>query len=54
MGGYWINEGLPQYVVIYRKRENGCEIQKYSDGSAGIMIQLNLVKTEKEGKKNIE
>ena len=46
MGGYWINEGLPQYVAIYRKPENGYEIQKYSDGSAGIMIQLNLVKTE--------
>ena len=54
MGGYWINEGLPQYVAIYRKPENGYDIQKYSDGSAGIMIQLNLVKTEEEKKKNIE
>ena len=54
MGGYWINEGLPQYVVMYRNTENGCEIQKYSDGSAGIMIQLNLVKTEEEEEKNTE
>ena len=50
MGGYWINEGLPQYVAIYRNTENGCGIQKYADGSAGIMIQLNFVKKEEEKK----
>ena len=52
MGGYCINEGLTQYVAIYRNPENGCEIQKYADCSAGIMIQLNFVKTEEEENKN--
>ena len=26
-GGHWINHGLPMYVAIDRKPENGCEIQ---------------------------
>jgi hypothetical protein len=25
-GGHWIEHGLPQYVAIDRKPENGCEI----------------------------
>ena len=24
--GHWINASLPQYISIYRKPENGCEI----------------------------
>ena len=27
-GGHWINHGLPMYVAIDRKPENGCEIQE--------------------------
>jgi Transposase IS4 len=26
-GGHWIDMGLPHYVAIYRKPENGCEVQ---------------------------
>jgi hypothetical protein len=26
-GGHWIDVGLPHYVAIDRKPENGCEIQ---------------------------
>jgi hypothetical protein len=26
-GGDWINTGLPHYIAIKRKPENGCEIQ---------------------------
>ena len=45
MGGYWINMGLPQYVAIDRKPENGCEIQNSADGRCGVMMQLKLVET---------
>jgi hypothetical protein len=36
-GGHWIEHGLPQYVAIDRKQENGCEIQKSAYGRGGIM-----------------
>ena len=26
IGGHWINASLPQYIVIDRNPENGCEI----------------------------
>ena len=48
MGGDWINEGLPMYVAIDRKPENGCEIQNVCCGDSGIMIQVRLVKTSEE------
>jgi Transposase IS4 len=44
-GGYWINHGLPQYVAIDRKPENGCEIQNSACGDSGVMLRLKLVKT---------
>lgn len=47
-GGEWINHGLPMYVAIDRKPENGCEIQSACCGVCGIMIQLKLVKTATE------
>ncbi len=47
-GGYWINIGLPQYVAIDRKPENGCEIQNAACGRSGIMMQLKIVKTAEE------
>jgi Transposase IS4 len=47
-GGEWINHGLPMYVAIDRKPDNGCEIQDAACGQSGIMIQLKLVKTSKE------
>ncbi len=44
-GGDWINHGLPMYVAIDRKPENGCEIQNAACGRSGVMLQLKLVKT---------
>ena len=43
-GGHWINHGLPQYVAIDRKPENGCEIQNAACGMSGVMLRLKLVK----------
>ena len=47
-GGHWINHGLPMYVAIDRKLENGCEIQNAACGRSGVMIRLNIVKTAEE------
>ena len=47
-GGHWINIGLPMYVAIDRKPENGCEIQNAADGRSGIMLCLRLVTTAEE------
>jgi hypothetical protein len=47
-GGEWINHGLPMYVAIERKPENGCEIQDCACGRSGAMLQLKLVKTATE------
>ena len=48
--GHWINTGLPCYVAIDRKPENGCEIQNSACGKSGIMLRLKLVKNaEAEG-----
>ena len=47
-GGRWINHGLPMYVAIDRKPDNGCEIQNACCGRSGIMMRLKLVKTAEE------
>ena len=47
-GSHWINHGLPMYVVIDRKPENGCEIQNAACGRCGVMIRLKVVKTAEE------
>jgi Transposase IS4 len=44
LGGHWINHGLPQYIAIDRKPENGCEIQNAACGVSGVMLRLKLVK----------
>ena len=44
-GGDWINKGLPMYVAVDRKPENGFKIQSASCADSGIMIQLKIVKT---------
>jgi hypothetical protein len=44
-GGHWIERGLPHYVAIDRKPENGCEIQNAACGRSGIMMQLQVVTT---------
>jgi len=42
-GGPWIKRGLPMYVAIDRKPENGCEIQNTACGRSGIMLRLSVV-----------
>jgi hypothetical protein len=46
LGGSWIDVGLPTYVAMERKPENGCEIQNVCDGKCGIMMQLCIVKSK--------
>lgn len=46
LGGSFMNKGLPHYVAIDRKPENGCEIQNIADGESGLMLQLKLVKSK--------
>jgi len=45
LGGPWISIGLPMYVAIDRKPENGCEIQNAACGRSGIMLRLHLATT---------
>jgi Transposase IS4 len=45
-GGHWIETGLPQYVAIDRKPENGSEIQSFAFGKSGKMLQLQLKTTK--------
>jgi hypothetical protein len=44
-GGHWIEHGLPHYVAIDRKPENGCEIQNSACGRSGVMLCLQFVTT---------
>jgi Transposase IS4 len=54
-GGHWIEHGLPHYVAIDRKPENGCEVQSAASGRSGIMLQLKLVTTAyHEAKREVE
>jgi Transposase IS4 len=53
-GGDWINHGLPMYVAIDRKPENGCEIQNSACGRSGIMLRLKIVKTAREERANAD
>lgn len=45
LGGHWINMGLPMYVSIDRKPEDGMEIQNACCAHSGIMYQIKIVKT---------
>ena len=45
LGGSWINMGLPMYVAIDRKPENGLEIQDACCAMSNIMLRLKLVKS---------
>ena len=51
-GGRWVNLGLPMYVVINRKPENGSKIQNSADGQSGIMLCLKIVTTSVETSAN--
>ena len=46
--GHWIKSGLTQYIVIYRKHENCCEIQIDAIFFSGILIHLKLIKNSSE------
>ena len=44
-GGYWINIGLPLYVALEHKPENGCKmIQDSCNGRSSIITRLKIVK----------
>ena len=53
LGGHWINMGLPMYVSIDRKLEDGMEIQNAACANSGLMYQLKTVKTA-ESQSNAE
>jgi hypothetical protein len=48
LGGHWINMGLPMYISLDRKPEDGAEIQNVCDGHSNIMLRLRLVKSADE------
>jgi Transposase IS4 len=52
-GGEWINHGLPMYVAIDRKPENGCEIQNTACAKSGVMIRMKIVKTAEEERTHV-
>ena len=43
-GGDWINRGLPHYIVMDKKPDNGLEIQNEACDDTGVMVWLKLVK----------
>ncbi len=45
-GGSWIEHGLPHYMVIDRKTENGFEIQNSACGRSGVMMHPHVVTTK--------
>ena len=47
-GGHWIEIGLPHYIEIDRKPENGCEIEDTCCGKSDILLRLELVTTAEE------
>ena len=48
LGGSWISKGLPHFVALDRKPEDGCEIQDACCGITGIMIRMEVVKSAQE------
>jgi len=44
-GSHWILKGLPMYVAIDRKPDNGCEVQNAACGRSGLMLRLSIVTT---------
>jgi len=45
LGGDWSEIGLPHYVAMDRKPENGCELKTASCGSSGIMLSIEIVQS---------
>jgi hypothetical protein len=50
VGGAFVNAGLPMYLALERKPDNGGEIQNLADVSSGIMLGLKVVKSATEEK----
>ena len=48
LGGSWINKGLPMYVAMDRKPEDGAEIQDSCCGKSNVMMRLKIVKSSTE------
>ena len=46
--GHWISVGLPYFVAMDRKLENGCKIQDACCEASGIMCRLAIVKPANE------
>ena len=46
LGGSWISMGLPHFVQIDRKPDDGCEIQDACCAESGILCRLSIVKHE--------
>ena len=49
-GGAFVDAGLPMYLALERKPDNGGEIQNHADVASGIMIHLKVVKKANEEK----
>lgn len=47
-GGSWINIGLPLFIVMDRKPDDGCELWSCCCGTTGVMLQLMVVKSEED------
>jgi Transposase IS4 len=47
-GGHWIDLGLPDYVYIDRKPENGFEVPNAAYGRSGIMLNIRFVTTAED------
>ena len=43
-----LDAGIPHYIAMERKPDNGGEIQNLADVASGIMLQLKIVKSAAE------
>ena len=43
LGGDWIELGLPHFVSIERKPEDGCEVQNLASAESAIMPRIEIV-----------
>jgi hypothetical protein len=49
-GGAFVDAGLPMYLALERKPDNGVEIQNLADVASVIMLHLKVVKSANEEK----
>jgi hypothetical protein len=50
VGGVFVDAGLPMYLVLERKLDNGSKIQNLADIASRIMLRLKVVKSTNEEK----